>query len=280
MSGDGDDHNTAPELAAEAISTTRLPPKTLAMPPAHAMPFTANGQRTVALVITGAPDGTGANTRSSAVLVQTPCSVLLPSAIPRRHRPLAALPRLLDELVTEINSKTKADGTANPLSGKIRASNDNGKLRIENQSTQKLEHRRRAPRWGRRHLAPALSESLGNSVRAGLADQFNELRDQLDKLADDASFNGINLLRGDKLAHHLQRDRHVVHRHPDQGWRDINSSNLGVVDHPGGSGPGQRRRRSTPNCPSEDRPDEVRSQASSFGSNLRSCRTARPSPPP
>ena len=32
-----------------------------------------------------------------------------------------------------------------------------------------------------------------------LVKQFNELKDQLDKLSDDASFNGINLLRGDKL---------------------------------------------------------------------------------
>ena len=38
-----------------------------------------------------------------------------------------------------------------------------------------------------------------NSVRADMATQFRELRDQLDKLADDASFNGINLLRGDNL---------------------------------------------------------------------------------
>ena len=29
--------------------------------------------------------------------------------------------------------------------------------------------------------------------------QFNDVRDQLNKLADDSSFNGINLLRGDKL---------------------------------------------------------------------------------
>ena len=36
-------------------------------------------------------------------------------------------------------------------------------------------------------------------MRKNLVKQFNELRDQLDKLADDASFNGINLLRGDKL---------------------------------------------------------------------------------
>ena len=39
----------------------------------------------------------------------------------------------------------------------------------------------------------------GNDVRKNLVKQFNELRDQLDKFADDASFNGINLLRGDKL---------------------------------------------------------------------------------
>jgi flagellin-like hook-associated protein FlgL len=38
-----------------------------------------------------------------------------------------------------------------------------------------------------------------NDVRKNLVKQFNELRDQLDKFADDASFNGINLLRGDKL---------------------------------------------------------------------------------
>ena len=39
----------------------------------------------------------------------------------------------------------------------------------------------------------------GNDVRGDLANQFNELRDQLDKISDDASFNGINLLRGDNL---------------------------------------------------------------------------------
>ena len=39
----------------------------------------------------------------------------------------------------------------------------------------------------------------GNDVRKDLINQFNELRAQLDTLAQDASFNGINLLRGDKL---------------------------------------------------------------------------------
>lgn len=97
----------------------------------------------------------------------------------------------LDELVKAINSKFEADGTtANPLAGNIRASNDNGKLRIENLSTQSLTVT---------DSAAAEIEIDGNTVRADLAKQFNELRDQLDKMSDDASFNGINLLRGDNL---------------------------------------------------------------------------------
>jgi len=39
----------------------------------------------------------------------------------------------------------------------------------------------------------------GNSVRKNLITQFNDLRNQLDKLAVDASFNGVNLLKGDTL---------------------------------------------------------------------------------
>ena len=46
----------------------------------------------------------------------------------------------------------------------------------------------------------ATTDTVGsNDVRKNLVKQFNELRDQLDKFADDSSFNGINLLRGDKL---------------------------------------------------------------------------------
>jgi flagellin-like hook-associated protein FlgL len=39
----------------------------------------------------------------------------------------------------------------------------------------------------------------GNDVRKGLMAQFNDLRTQLDKLSGDAAYNGVNLLRGDKL---------------------------------------------------------------------------------
>ncbi len=43
------------------------------------------------------------------------------------------------------------------------------------------------------------SDGVSSEVRAKLVKQFNEIRDQIGKLAKDASFNGINLLNGDKL---------------------------------------------------------------------------------
>jgi flagellin len=96
----------------------------------------------------------------------------------------------VDQLVSEINAN--AD-----LAGKIRASNDNGKLRIENQSTSELTVT--GVTSGVADGETGTATIGGNDVRKNLVKQFNELRDQLDKFADDASFNGINLLRGDKL---------------------------------------------------------------------------------
>ena len=102
------------------------------------------------------------------------------------------LAKTTDDLVNEINSNSS-------LSSKIKASNDNGKLRIQNLSTQTLN----IDGISSSGLIDAVSTTAasigGNKVRADLAGQFNELRDQLDKIADDASFNGINILRGDKL---------------------------------------------------------------------------------
>jgi flagellin len=100
-------------------------------------------------------------------------------------------PRSVDELVTSINANAS-------LAGKIRASNDAGKLRIENLSTEDLT----VAGVGTDGEVDGTTGEVdigGNDVRKNLVKQFNELRDQLDKFADDASFNGINLLRGDKL---------------------------------------------------------------------------------
>lgn len=97
-----------------------------------------------------------------------------------------------DELVRLINSNEH-------LRDRVRASNDNGKLRIENQSTQELSVDGVNSAGTLVGAAATGAKIAGNSVRADLTKQFNELRDQLDKLSDDASFNGVNLLRGDLL---------------------------------------------------------------------------------
>jgi flagellin-like hook-associated protein FlgL len=102
--------------------------------------------------------------------------------------------KTVDTLVTEINANTA-------LKDKIRASNDNGKLRIENLSTSELSIEGVGPDGEIDGTTGASNTTtvFGNDVRKNLVKQFNELRDQLDKFADDSSFNGINLLRGDKL---------------------------------------------------------------------------------
>src|SRR5690606_17560559 len=82
------------------------------------------------------------------------------------------------------------------LTGKVTASSDNGSLRITNNSLGDLT------------VAGASSGSVtgsgsstigGNNTRKSLVKQFNELRDQLNKTADDAGYNGVNLLRKDKM---------------------------------------------------------------------------------
>jgi flagellin len=100
---------------------------------------------------------------------------------------------------TGLNAKKTTDKFVEFINKKfgenVRASNDSGRLRIENLSTQELSIGVDATGNG---LVDPFKVN-GNSVRANLAKQFNELRDQLDKLSDDASINGINLLRGDRL---------------------------------------------------------------------------------
>lgn len=150
------------------------------------------------------------------------------------------------------------------LMGAIRASNDNGKLRIENLSTQSLSVTVDNDGDG----ASVTSKSIGgNEVRAGLVAQFNELRDTLDKLADDASFNGINLLRGDNLRLTFNETGTSTIDIRTAGGKAVNAANLGIESV------------SAPDFDSDEAIDgflstlkegldTLRSQASSFGSNL------------
>lgn len=99
--------------------------------------------------------------------------------------------KTVDTLVTEINANSS-------LTGKVRASNDNGRLKIDNLSTEALTVGGMASGTFTGEASSTTSIG-GNDTRKNLISQFNELRTQLDKLADDAAYNGVNLLRGDKL---------------------------------------------------------------------------------
>jgi flagellin len=165
-----------------------------------------------------------------------------------------------DKFVELINKK---------FGGEVRASNDNGKLRIENLSTQALEVGVDLSGNG----APNPLKIEGNTVRSNLSKQFNELRDQLDKLADDSSFNGINLLRGDKLKITFNESGtssiDIQAKDANGNTRGINASNLGVES------------LVAEDLDTDEKIDaflsklssaltELRSQASAFGSNLSS----------
>ena len=166
----------------------------------------------------------------------------------------------VDTLVNEINN-------SNAYNSQIKASNDNGKLRIQNLSTQRLAISGVATD-GKTDGSASVAYIAGNSVRSGLAGQFNELRDQLDKISDDASFNGVNLLRGDNLK--------ITFNETGTSSIDIRAKNGGSVDANSLGVP-------TTMVPSDLDNDNVidgflakvkaalnsvRSQASSFGSNL------------
>ncbi|OYW97092.1 MAG: hypothetical protein B7Z15_23755, partial [Rhizobiales bacterium 32-66-8] len=102
--------------------------------------------------------------------------------------------RTVDSIVSDINSNTT-------LSSKVRASNDNSKLRIENLLTS-ADVKIGGLSGGKVTSGTAAigtSDVGKNTVRGDLIKQFNDLRQQLDRTAEDASFNGINLLRGDAL---------------------------------------------------------------------------------
>jgi flagellin len=136
----------------------------------------------------------------------------------------AGTAKSVDQLVTAINANTS-------LIGKVKASNNSGKLQIENISTGDLVV---TGVTGTAVDGSASTSTIGgNTVRTNLAGQFNELRDQLDKLASDASFNGINLLAGDllKLVFNESSTSTLNIQAKDQAGNSFtfNSANLGIT---------------------------------------------------
>lgn len=99
--------------------------------------------------------------------------------------------RTVDEMVAAVSATTA-------LTGKVRATNDAGKLRIENLSTEAMTVAGIGSD-GEADGTAGTATLAGNDIRKNLLGQFNDLRAHLDKLSDDGSYNGVNLLRGDKL---------------------------------------------------------------------------------
>ena len=98
----------------------------------------------------------------------------------------------VDQIVSAINANTT-------LSGNVKASNNAGQLQITNLSTSSLTVTGIGTSSGKLDGSAGTTTISGNTTRANLVTQFNQLKDQLDKTAQDSSFNGINLLNGDQL---------------------------------------------------------------------------------
>jgi hypothetical protein len=98
----------------------------------------------------------------------------------------------VDQIAAAINANSS-------LSGKVKATNNAGQLQITNLSTSSLTVGGINSSNGQLDGSAGTASIAGNTVRANLVTQFNQLKDQLDKTASDSSFNGINLLQGDQL---------------------------------------------------------------------------------
>jgi len=172
--------------------------------------------------------------------------------------------KTVDELVAAINSNTS-------LTDKVRASADNGKLRIENLSTDALDISGIAS-GAVTGTGTTTTDAIGpNDVRKNLVTQFNDLRGQLDKLSDDASFNGVNLLKGDKLKLNFNENStstlEIQAKDSAGAVREITNAKLGVTAATNAEFESDASLDSRVESLRSSL-DTIRSQSSSFGSNL------------
>ena len=72
------------------------------------------------------------------------------------------------------------------------------------------------------------SSGITSAVRSNLIDQYNDLRDKIDDLAKDSSFNGINLLKGDRLSIQFNEKTGKNQTKLDIQGSNLTSDNLGI----------------------------------------------------
>jgi len=137
----------------------------------------------------------------------------------------------IDQLVAAINGNSV-------LSGQVSASNVSGQLKLSNltNSAITLTGANTTTITGNSANTTSLAGGTGaplSSVRQSLLNQFNNLRTQLDKVASDSGFNGINLLNGDKLSVKFNENGtssiDVQATDTSGNAFAVNSSNLGIA---------------------------------------------------
>jgi flagellin-like hook-associated protein FlgL len=73
------------------------------------------------------------------------------------------------------------------------------------------------------------SSNVTSAVRSNLIQQYNDLRTQIDELAEDAGFNGVNLLAGDKVSIQFNEKTGSNQSKLDIQGSTITSANLGIT---------------------------------------------------
>ncbi len=74
----------------------------------------------------------------------------------------------------------------------------------------------------------AVSSGITSSTRSNLIEQFNTLRTQIDSLAKDAGFNGVNLLQGDKVTIAFNEKGGANQTKLDIQGTNLTSDNIGI----------------------------------------------------
>jgi flagellin-like hook-associated protein FlgL len=168
----------------------------------------------------------------------------------------------IDQMVTAIN-------TNGSLTGKVKAANDNGSLRITSLSTADLTVvGADATNTINGGTGPGNTQTIGgNIVRGNLVTQFNNLIGQLNSIAGDASYNGINLLVGDTLKLVFNETNTSSISITSQDPNGVNATTLGLTAATGAefSSNTQLSSRLTQ---LQNGLIKLRSQSADFGSNL------------
>ncbi|MEO1200409.1 MAG: flagellin [Pseudomonadota bacterium] len=107
----------------------------------------------------------------------------------------------------------------------------------------------------------------GNETRRDLETQFNELRTQLNSLADDAFFNGVNLLEGDELEVVFNEQNTSSLTIQSTNTDGVNTTTLGITSVEAGDF-ASNSSLDTRLDSLQDALGGLRSQAAAFGSNL------------